>query len=120
MALITCTECGVAIVGDVPSCPKCGAQIPKAKRSPFGIFVKWLFILFNILMPVWILAGLYVYSAYPHSNTSYLDPRFGFILLIGMWVIGDVILGVFMLFTRPKVRSVSDAKQTTYILPLLP
>lgn len=74
-----------------------------------GKVFKCLFILFNILMAIWLIGGV-ASSAYVINNTISNTERAGTLLgtglgasiILTLWVIGDVILGLFVLLTRPK------------------
>ena len=69
----------------------------------------WEFILFNVLMAIWLIGGV-ASSAYVINNTISNTERAGTLLgtglgasiILTLWVIGDVILGLFVLLTRPK------------------
>jgi hypothetical protein len=89
-------------------CPKCGVQLRKPKRSFFGKIIKWLFILFNAIMLIWLISGLSsvtegteLLSEAEQIGTA-IGAGLGVAMLAGIWVIGDIILGLFVLFTRPK------------------
>lgn len=83
-------------------------------RTPFGKFVKWLFVGFNILMVVVMpvscsASGSAINSAaagsdYPDAATAGATIGAGLALgsLLFIWVCGDVIIGMFVLFTRRK------------------
>jgi hypothetical protein len=80
----------------------------KPKRSFFGKVVKWGFALFNILMLAWIVGGMssVTQGAAAMSQAekvgAVVGAGIGVAVLLGLWVAGDVILGCFVLFTRPK------------------
>lgn len=81
----------------------------KPKRSFMGKLIKFIFIAFNILMLVWIIVGV-------SGNASEIDKiqdenekagaeigtGLGVMALIFIWVAGDIILGMFVYFTRAK------------------
>jgi hypothetical protein len=76
-------------------------------RTIFGKIIKWLFILFNVLMLVWIIGGIVSVSNTPAVGEAERAGRaigatIGVGLLLGLWVMGDIILGLFVLFTRRK------------------
>ena len=58
MALIECPECFEQVSDKASKCPHCGARIRKPRRGVFGTLIKWLFILFNILMLFWVIGGI--------------------------------------------------------------
>lgn len=109
MAMINCPECSSEVSDSALKCPSCGVQLRKLKRGFFGKLVKWSFIGFNILMVIWLFS--YWGSVGDIANTagSYAEKAgaaigdtIGTGLLFGIWIFGDFILGLFVLFTRPK------------------
>ena len=109
MALINCPECNNQVSNQALKCPLCGKQLRKPKRTFMGKVFKCLFILFNVLMAIWLIGGV-ASSAYVINNTISNTERAGTLLgtglgasiILTLWVIGDVILGLFVLLTRPK------------------
>ncbi len=108
MAMIKCPECSEEVSDSAMKCPKCGVQLREAKRGFFGKLIKWVFIGFNLLMGAWIIGGTM-------SNVDKIDglsgaeeagavigTGLGVVMLMAIWVVGDIILGLFVLFTRPK------------------
>lgn len=83
-------------------------------RTAFGKVVKWLFVGFNVLMLVVMAvscsaSGSAINSAaansdYPDAATAGATIGAGLALgsLLFIWMAGDVILGMFVLFTRRK------------------
>jgi hypothetical protein len=78
-------------------------------RSGFGKIIKWLFIAFNILMPIWVISGMFSVghvSEIAINDAERAGAAIGATLGIGMllilWAIGDLILGLFVLFTKRK------------------
>lgn len=78
-------------------------------RTIFGKIIKWVFISFNILMLIWMISAM--------GNVSEVDSQamndaeragaaigtgLGMTLLLFIWGVGDVILRLFVLFTRRK------------------
>jgi len=108
MALIKCPECSAQVSDKATTCQSCGFQISKPKRGLFGTLVKWLFICFNIFMVAWIYSGMgttaEIYDAAPEAEKDFaaLGAGIGFTIILGFWVAGDIILGMLVLFTRPK------------------
>lgn len=109
MAMTKCPECGDDVSSTALKCPKCGFQINKPKRSFFGKIFLWMFILFNILMVVWIVGGVNAASEMSKTYVSEaqkagaaIGTGLGVTMLLGIWVFGDIILGLFTLLTRPK------------------
>ncbi|WP_169975835.1 zinc ribbon domain-containing protein [Campylobacter sp. RM16191] len=110
MALVNCKECGAEISSEAKTCPSCGIVLKKPTRGFFGQIFKWLFIVFNILMvlltwSVFNTAGE-VISTTGSDEMAQAGAVIGTTMGVGMvlvfWAIGDIILGLFVLFTRPK------------------
>ena len=109
MALIKCKECLEEVSSTALNCPKCGFQLNKPKRSFIGKVFKWIFILFNLLMLVWLIGGWSAASEVGRTATSAAEQAgaaigagIGITMILGLWVIGDIILGLPVLLTRPK------------------
>lgn len=108
MALIKCPECSSEVSGDALKCPKCGYQIRKPTRSGFGKFIKWAFILFNVLMIIWLIAGFssategYNEMSQAQQTGTAIGTTIGVGLILAIWAAGDVIIGMIVFFTRPK------------------
>ena len=108
MALINCPECLQEVSDSALKCPKCGVQLRKPKRGFFGKLVMWSFIGFNILMAIWFVGGMgsatvgiEAMSEAEKAGTA-IGAGIGAAMLLGIWVSGDIILGLFVLFTRPR------------------
>lgn len=78
-------------------------------RTTFGKLMKWIFIGFNILMIVWVIAGFSAASDSMQSTVNEAEQAgaaigttIGMGMLMIFWVLGDIILGMFVLFTRRK------------------
>lgn len=87
------------------------AQIRRevSDRTTFGKIVKWVFIGFNILMPVWIVAGLVAAGSAmggaineAEQAGAAIGTTIGVGLLVALWALGDIILGILVLLTRRK------------------
>lgn len=109
MALINCPECGGEISEKTSKCPKCGYMLNKPKRGIFGKLFKWGFISFNILMILWIISAGGITAEHAQGAATDAEKAgvaigagIGFMMIFAIWVIGDIILGMFVLFTRPK------------------
>ena len=109
MALIKCPECSNEVSNTALKCPKCGVQLRKLKRGFFGKLFKWGFIVFNILMVIWLFS--YWGTVGEIANTAGSEAEKAGVaiggtlatgMLFGVWVAGDIVLGLFVLFTRPK------------------
>ena len=78
-------------------------------RTVFGKLAKWIFIGFNILMIVWLIAG---FGAATNSMEGTVNDAeragaaigttIGMGMIVVLWTMGDIILGMFVLFTRRK------------------
>ncbi|MCC1491556.1 zinc ribbon domain-containing protein [Cognatishimia sp. F0-27] len=108
MAIISCPSCGNDVSEKAFDCPKCGHPLRKPKRGFFGVLIKWTFILFNILMLVWLVGGTGA-AVDTQAGLSgaelagaQIGTGIGVALILSIWVIGDIILGLLVLFTRPK------------------
>jgi len=108
MALISCPECNNNVSDAAFKCPSCGTQLRKPKRGFFGKLFKWLFVLFNFLMAIWVIGGFNAatkdYDALSGAEQAgaAIGTGLGVAMLLVLWVIGAVILGLFVIFTRPK------------------
>lgn len=78
-------------------------------RSAFGKVIKWLFIIFNILMIIWLVTGLGAAGDAMNNTVNEAERAgaaigttigMGFILVV--WALGDIILGILVLLTRRK------------------
>jgi hypothetical protein len=108
MALINCPECNSEVSDSALKCPSCGTQLRKPKRSFFGKLIKYSFIGFNILMAYWLVAGtgaategMEAMSDAEQAGTA-IGAGLGMTMIFAIWFFGDVVLGLFVLFTRPK------------------
>ncbi len=108
MATINCPECEKDVSGSAKTCPHCGFQLNKPKRSFIGKIAFWLFILFNVIMAIWLFGGV---SSNVDDMQNMSDAEaagaaigtgIGGMILFIIWVFGDIILGIFALLTRPK------------------
>ena len=80
-----------------------------AERTFFGKIVKWVFIGFNVLMLFWLIGGVGGGAEVMEGATSEAERAgaavgtgIGAFLIILIWALGDVILGMMYLFTRPE------------------
>jgi hypothetical protein len=78
-------------------------------RTLFGKIMKWSFIIFNVIMLIWFIGGMSTAGdvvGNAASDAERAGAAIGTTLAAGMlltlWAIGDVILGLFVLFTRRK------------------
>ena len=109
MSLINCPECEAQISDTAIKCPKCGVQLRKPTRSFFGKLIKWLFVGFNILMLIWLISYWGTISEMVTTAGSEAErggaavgATIGSGMIITLWAFGDIILGLFVILTKPK------------------
>ena len=109
MALIEYPECFEQVSDKAGKCPHCGARIRKLRRGIFGTLIKWLFILFNVLMLIWVIGGIGVTNDAISSAKNSAEAAgaavgsgLGMMMLLMLWCIGDIILAILLFLTRPK------------------
>lgn len=109
MALINCKECQEEVSDSALTCPKCGTQLRKLKRGFFGVLFKWGFILFNVLMVAWLISYWGSIGELTSATSSEAERAgaaiggtLGTGVLFSVWLFGSIILGLFVLFTRPR------------------
>lgn len=107
MPLIACPECKAEVSSTAFKCPQCGFLIRAPKRGFFGKMFKWTFVLWNILMLLWLVTGMKAVSEVNATGKAEEAGRavgaaIGGGLIVAIWVSGSLILGLFVLFTRPK------------------
>lgn len=109
MSLVQCPECSKEVSDSALKCTHCGVQLRKPKRGFFGKLVKYTFIAFNLLMGWWFVAGMGAASetvttagTAAEQAGAAIGTGIGAAMIIGIWGFGDLILGLFVLFTRPK------------------
>jgi hypothetical protein len=107
--MTTCPSCGKDVSAKAFDCPHCGHPIRKPKRGFFGKLFKWMLILFNILMVIWLFgywAQIGDMTSDMTSDAERAGAAIGGTLGTGMilttWVIGDIILGLATLLTKPR------------------
>src|SRR4051812_31354537 len=75
------------------------------ERTALGKLIKWAFVAFNIAMIIWIVGGLtaaskiQVHSAGEQAGLA-IGSAIGVASLLVLWAIGDIILGILVLFSR--------------------
>ncbi|WP_280565117.1 hypothetical protein [Chromohalobacter sp. 48-RD10] len=107
MALVACPECEHEVSDSALKCSQCGKQLRKLKRGAFGKLCKWSFILFNVLMIVWLFSywgdlGSMTSGSEAEKAGAAVGGALGTGMIVTTWAFGDIILGLFVLFTRPK------------------
>jgi hypothetical protein len=105
----TCASCNGKVSTKAYDCPHCGHPIRKPKRGFFGFIFKWLLIIFNLLMIAWLLSYWSKLGEMTSSTMSSAEQAgaaiggtLGTGLLFGIWVVGDIILGLATLLTRAR------------------
>lgn len=78
-------------------------------RTFFGKLMKWLFIAFNIIMILWMVTSCMAVGDVSANATNdaeragaAIGAGLGMTFLLFVWGVGDLILGMFVLFTRRK------------------
>jgi hypothetical protein len=77
-------------------------------RTVFGKVVKWVFIGFNVLMLIWMISAMSAIGGMDAPANSAeqagqaLGVGIGATFLLFIWGFGDIILGMFVLFTKRK------------------
>jgi len=108
MSTVSCPSCGNQISAKAFDCPSCGHPLRKPKRGVFGQIFKWAFILFNVFMVWWLFAGTDAAMQGQDQLTgaeltgAQIGTGIGVMMILVFWVIGDIILGLLVLFTRPS------------------
>ena len=110
MAMVNCPACEHQVSETAASCPSCGHILRVPTRGAFGKLCKWVFILFNVLMLFWMIGGMGSVGDLPEAASAAeragqaIGASLGFGMLLMLWVFGDIILGLFVFFTRPKLK----------------
>ena len=96
----------------------------KRQRSAFGKLIKWAFIGFNVLMIVWIISGMSAVSNIAVDTEAARAGRaigatIGFSMILGIWMMGVVILGLFVLLTRGDKVIVEETSGGGYAVQVL-
>lgn len=78
-------------------------------RTAFGKLVKWTFIGFNVLMFIWMASSCVAVSDVASNAVNDAERAgaaigvgLGMTFLLLIWGLGDIILGLFVFFTRRK------------------
>lgn len=107
MALINCPECKTEISDTALKCPNCAVQLRKATRSGFAKLVKWAYLGFNVIMPIWLISamsaateGVELMSEAEQAGAA-IGTGIGAMIIFVIWGAGAVVGGVVMLVTRP-------------------
>jgi len=105
---VSCPSCNHTVSPKAFDCPHCGHPLRKPRRGPFGVFMKWLLILFNLAMLAWLIFYLGIVGEMASQQTgeveragTALGGTIGVGVLMTFWVLGDIILGLVVILTRP-------------------
>lgn len=106
---VNCAACDHAISIQAYDCPKCGHPLRKPTRGFFGWLFKWTLIAFNVIMVLWLFAYWSSISDMMGAGTSdaeqagaAIGATMGTAFLLVIWVLGDIILGLGTILTRPR------------------
>ncbi len=109
MAMTTCKECNAQVSDQATKCVNCGARLKKPKRGFFGKLAKWSLIGFNVLMVIWLFSYFGDVGEYINETESSAEQTgaaiggtIGTGMILMVWVLGDIILGLWALLTRPR------------------
>ncbi len=78
------------------------------KRGPIGLVIKWLFIIFNLLMFVVLVKGCAAVGdkvgmgSEAQQTGAAIGATIGTSLILAVWAAGTIILGLLTLFTKGK------------------
>jgi hypothetical protein len=86
-------------------------------RGFFGHVFKWLFIGFNVLMLLWLVTGMMAMSNHSAALTSEAEragaaigTAMGASAILFIWIVGTVILGLFVLLSKGKKVIVEETR----------
>lgn len=109
MSQTNCPSCNGVVSPKAFDCPHCGHPIRKPKRGFFGVLFKWMLIVFNMAMLAWLFTYLAQIGEIMEGAGSEaeqagaaLGGTMGVGFLLVTWVLGDIILGLATLLTRPR------------------
>lgn len=109
MTMIKCPSCEGDVSPKAFDCPACGHPLRKPRRGPFGLVMKWALILFNVAMVAWIAAYFNELGEIASTTTDDAEMTglgiggaIGTGMILTVWVLGDIILGLIVLLTRPR------------------
>ena len=107
MAIILCSECGTEVSDSAKTCTSCGYELIKPTRTVFGKICKWSFIIFNLFMFLLLFSYFGEVSAIEANSDMEkagvaIGAGIATYMIGSIWFVGDVILGMFVMFTRAK------------------
>lgn len=107
--LINCPECSSKVSDQATKCVSCGIRLREPRRGFFGRVFKWLFVVFNVLMLLYLITFMIiVIDAFPviadqvGRGVAINHSTIGFLEILGTWMAGDIILGMLVMFTKPR------------------
>ena len=109
MVMMKCPACDKEISDQAFKCPHCGKQLRRPQRGFFGKIFLWLFYGFNALMLWWMIVGMSgaakqvaTAASEAEQTGAAIGTGLGFFMILVIWVLGDIIIGLLTLITRPK------------------
>lgn len=104
-----CPDCRQPVSRRAFDCPHCGRRLRRPGRGPFGLLFGLLFLIWNVAMLA-LLVNTIITTGDMIGATADEYERAGSVLGGGMaagvilliWAIGDLILGIPVLLTRPR------------------
>lgn len=95
------------------SADRSNSGAPRRPRLPRWRVFTWVILVFNLLMLIWIVTAVSANArdcsgltgdALTNCQANNVGTGIGATLVFVLWALGDVILGVLWLVTRPRVR----------------
>jgi len=105
---ISCPSCKQDISEKAFDCPRCGHPMRKPRRGFFGTLFKWTLIAFNLLMIAWLVSYFATFSSTMEGASeaeqtgAAIGGTIGLGIIMTFWVLGDIILGLATVLTRPS------------------
>lgn len=107
--LINCPECNEQVSDEAFKCPKCGKRLKYPKRGCMGQLFLWAFYIYNAFMAFATYLGCRASSEMQEQFTDEASriggaagSVIGSSIVLGIWMAGAIIIGIFVLLTRPK------------------
>lgn len=91
----------------------------KYERGPIGLIIKWLYIIFNLLMALWLfsywgdISPMIEDGSGAEQAGAAIGSAIGTGLILTAWVLGAVILGIPVLLTKGKRIEIEEAADTS-------
>ncbi len=111
-----CPKCSTELEHEVTSCVACGYRMDFPERSAIGKALKWIFVLFNIAMIIWVLVAMGAFDpvdidtqkqALPHGTER--STGMGVSMIVMIWLICNAVLGVLVWDTRARKRALRES-----------